>query len=440
MSLNETIAHLRILTQTTPLYQHIGKVCKVSGLLVESQGPQCALGDLVSIVSPNDEALIDAEVIGFHDTHVLLMPLVENNNIAYGCRVVLNNYKQSVPIGDGLRGRIIDAFGAPMDKLGPLHCQRIRHFNSAVPKALERPIITRPFITSIKAIDTFIPMGLGQRMGIFAGSGVGKSTLLGMLAKHSEADINVLALIGERGRELNEFIHNDLGEEGLKKSVIVVATSDQAAPLRIRAAFLATYIAEFFRDCGKNVLLMMDSITRFAMAQREIGLSLGEPPTTRGYPPSVFGLLPKLLERAGRTHRGNITAVYTVLSEGDEFNEPISDAVRSILDGHIILSRALANANHYPAIDVLMSISRIAKQILSPEESKLVTMARNLLAIYKQNEDLISVGAYTPGHNQQLDLAVRKYNDLTSFLKQNYTEIFERNALFKELQDILLCN
>ena len=283
-------------------------------------------------------------------------------------------------------------------------------------------------------------MGLGQRMGIFAGSGVGKSTLLGMLAKHSEADINVLALIGERGRELNEFIHNDLGEEGLKKSVIVVATSDQAAPLRIRAAFLATYIAEFFRDCGKNVLLMMDSITRFAMAQREIGLSLGEPPTTRGYPPSVFGLLPKLLERAGRTHRGNITAVYTVLSEGDEFNEPISDAVRSILDGHIILSRALANANHYPAIDVLMSISRIAKQILSPEESKLVTMARNLLAIYKQNEDLISVGAYTPGHNQQLDLAVRKYNDLTSFLKQNYTEIFERNALFKELQDILLCN
>lgn len=437
MSIADIFSHLHSLARSTTLHRNLGHVCKVGGLIVESKGPKCALGDIVTILSEDNQALIDAEVIGFQGKRVLLMPLGENHHISYGCHVILANYKRAVPIGSQLIGRVLDALGNPLDGKGPLTCDWIEDFQSQVPDAYKRPIIDTAFETSVKAIDTFTPIGLGQRMGIFAGSGVGKSTLLGMLAKNSEADINVLALIGERGRELNEFITNDLGEEGLKKSVIIVATSDQTAPLRVRAAFLATYIAEFFRDCGKNVLLMMDSVTRFAMAQREIGLTLGEPPTTRGYPPSVFGLLPRLLERAGKTQRGSITAFYTVLVEGDEFNEPISDAVRSILDGHIVLSRNLATANHFPAIDVLESISRVSRQITSKKEQTLNSLARNLLAIYRKNEDLINVGAYSPGHNALLDEAVQKNEEINKFLKQNYTEKFTRKEDFESLEKIL---
>lgn len=436
-SLQSTLSYLCTLAQDIPLYRNYGFVNKVGGLIIEAQGPQCAVGDIVTIFSEDQKTFVDAEVIGFRGIKTILMPLGDAHDISYGCRVVLANYKKAVPVGKNLLGRVIGALGEPLDGKGPLQCNWIEHFHSQIPEAFKRPVIDRPFETSVRAIDTFVPMGLGQRMGIFAGSGVGKSTLLGMLAKNSSADINVLALVGERGRELNEFLQHDLGPEGLKKSIVVVATSDMAAPLRVRAAFLATYIAEFFRDCGKNVLLMMDSITRFAMAQREIGLSLGEPPTTRGYPPSVFGLLPKLLERAGRTTRGSITGLYTVLVEGDEFNEPISDAVRSILDGHIVLSRALATANHFPAIDVLESISRVERTIISPEEHKWSSLARNLLATYRKNEDLITVGAYVAGTNATLDLAVKKWDVLQKFLQQNYDEKALWNSNFEQLEKIL---
>ena len=436
-SLQTTLSHLYSLAQSAPLHCNCGRVCKVGGLVIESEGPLCALGDIVTLFSQNNEPLVDAEVIGFQGSRVILMALGEQHDIAYGCHVVLANHKKAVPIGDVLLGRIIGPLGNPLDNKGPLECDWIEHFHSKVPDAFKRPVIDQPFETSVRAIDTFMPMGLGQRMGIFAGSGVGKSTLLGMLAKNSSADINVLALIGERGRELNEFITQDLGEEGLKKSIVIVATSDMAAPLRVRAAFLATYIAEFFRDCGKNVLLMMDSVTRFAMAQREIGLSLGEPPTTRGYPPSVFGILPKLLERAGRTPQGSITGFYTVLVEGDEFNEPISDAVRSILDGHIVLSRQLATANHFPAIDVLDSISRVSRNVSSQEEQEKASLARNLLALYRKNEDLITVGAYSAGANEALDLAVNKHEALQQFLQQDYREKAQRNESFQRLAELL---
>lgn len=437
--LQTSLSHLLSLVQNVPLHGNCGCVCKVGGLIVESEGPKCALGDIVTLLAKDtNKPIVDAEVIGFHGTRVILMPLGDPNEIAYGCPVVLSNFKKAVPIGDVLLGRILGPLGQPLDNRGPLKCTWIDHFQSKVPEAFKRPIIDQPFETSVRAIDTFTPIGLGQRMGIFAGSGVGKSTLLGMLAKYSSADINVLALIGERGRELNEFITNDLGPDGLKRSIVVVATSDMAAPLRVRAAFLATYIAEFFRDCGKNVLLMMDSVTRFAMAQREIGLSLGEPPTTRGYPPSVFGMLPKLLERAGRTPRGSITGFYTVLVEGDEFNEPISDAARSILDGHIVLSRSLATANHFPAIDVLESISRVTKNIITDaDQLKNISLARNLLALYRKNEDLITVGAYIPGANKDLDLAVNKHESLQQFLQQNYTEKALAADNFSRLADLL---
>ena len=420
------------------LHRSVGRVSEAGGLLVESIGPRCCIGDIVQIADNLAKKSIDAEVIGFRGERVMLMPLGEHEKISYGSKVILSGARNAIPVGVELVGRVIDAMGNAVDGKGPIFSERRKNFKYSVPEAIKRPMIDRSFETSIKAIDTFTPIGVGQRMGIFAGSGVGKSTLLGMLARGSEADINVLALIGERGRELNEFIVNDLGEDGLAKSIVVVATSDQAAPLRVRAAFLATYIAEFFRDLGKNVLLMMDSVTRFAMAQREIGLSLGEPPATRGYPPSVFGLLPKLLERSGRDEKGDITAFYTVLVEGDDFNEPISDATRGILDGHIILSRAIATANQFPAIDVLESISRLARQVTSKEDYALISLARNMLSIYRKNEDLITVGAYKPGHNAQLDKAVSKYEALRQFLIQPYDDRVSKQCSFDRLREILL--
>jgi flagellum-specific ATP synthase len=325
----------------------------------------------------------------------------------------------------------------PIDGKGPLQAQNTGVLKSHPPSPMDRQSIKTPFETGVTAIDTFIPLGRGQRVGIFSGSGVGKSVLLGMIARNSEADVNVIALIGERGREVKEFIDKQLGEEGMKNTVIIVTTSDQPAPLRIRAANVATAIAEYFRDAGKNVMLLMDSVTRFAMAQREIGLAVGEPPTTRGYTPSVFGVLPKLLERTGTGLNGTITAIYTVLVEGDDMNEPVADAVRSILDGHIVLSRKLANANHFPAIEVLDSISRLYLEVCSEEEIAMITKARDLLAVYRENEDLINVGAYAKGTNAHIDEAIDKYEMICDFLRQTEKSKISRKESFEKFGEIL---
>jgi flagellum-specific ATP synthase len=334
-------------------------------------------------------------------------------------------------------GRVLDALGRPYDGLGLIPIDRGAASSGVPPHPLRRQRIHNPFVTGIRALDAFTPFGRGQRLGLFAGSGVGKSTLMGMIARGSEADVVVVALVGERGREVREFIEKDLGPEGMKRSVVVVATSDTPAPLRLRAAYTATSIAEAYRDAGKNVLLMMDSVTRFAMAQREIGLAIGEPPATRGYTPSVFAMLPRLLERAGAGESGAITALYTVLVEGDDMNEPVADAVRGILDGHIVLSRALAHFNHYPAIDVLESVSRLTRDVCTPEEVVLAGRAREQLALYRKNEDLISIGAYTKGANAALDQAVLLHEPLKKFLRQSVSEHMTRAQTFQNLKSLL---
>ncbi len=326
--------------------------------------------------------------------------------------------------------------GRPIDGKGPLLAPQRDGFYAEPPNPLSRSLIKKPFATGLKAIDAFVPLGNGQRVGIFSGSGVGKSILLGMIARGSEADVNVISLVGERGRELREFVENDLGPEGMAKSVIVVSTSDQPAPMRIRASILATALAEGFRDQGSKVLLLMDSLTRFAMAQREIGLAAGEPPASRGYVPSVFSMLPKLLERTGTSESGAITAIYTVLVEGDDMNEPVADAVRGFLDGHIVLSRKLANANHFPAVDVLRSVSRLDRAVCSEDEIKLISEARDLLSVYRQNEDLINVGAYVKNSNPKIDRAIEKYGLLESFLRQRYDQLVTREETFSKLFDI----
>ncbi|HEY2801366.1 MAG TPA: FliI/YscN family ATPase [Chthoniobacterales bacterium] len=419
------------------LTEQIGRVAQVTGLVIESEGPDVALGDVCRIHSRGDTTETLAEVVGFRDHRILLMPLGEMNHVHAGCEVVTATLSSAVPVGEGLIGRVINGLGQPIDRQGPLHAEFTRGLKNLPPNPLLRQQITRPFQTGVRAIDLFAPMGRGQRMGIFAGSGVGKSTLLGMMARGAESDLNVIALIGERGRELREFIEKDLGEEGMARSVIVVSTSDQPALVRLRAAQLATAIAEHFRDAGKNVLFMMDSVTRFAMAQREIGLAVGEPPSSRGYTPSVFSLLPRLLERTGNGEHGSITAFYTVLVEGDDMNEPIADAVRGILDGHIVLSRALATANHFPAIDVLESVSRLVRDISSPSELELASEARDLLALYRKQEDLITIGAYTKGSNPKVDLAIEKHESLTQFLRQKVEEKFTRPESFRQIEAIL---
>jgi flagellum-specific ATP synthase len=353
-----------------------------------------------------------------------------------GCKVSSQRNNNFVPSGPSLLGRIIDGMGRPIDGKGPLLAPRREGFYAEPPNPLTRSLISKPFGTGIRSIDTFTPLGLGQRVGIFAGSGVGKSILLGMISRGSDSDVNVISLVGERGRELREFVEKDLGPEGMKKTVIVVSTSDQPAPMRIRASILATAIAEGFRDEGSKVLLLMDSLTRFAMAQREIGLAAGEPPASRGYVPSVFSLLPKLLERTGTNDTGAITAIYTILVEGDDMNEPVADAVRGFLDGHIVLSRQLANANHFPAVDVLQSVSRLDRAVCSQEEMAIISEARDLLSIYKQNEDLINVGAYVKNSNPKIDRAIDKYNSLESFLKQRYDQISVRSDSFQLLSEI----
>jgi flagellum-specific ATP synthase len=415
----------------------VGTVLKVTGLIIESEGPETSVGQVCSISSDRFSQKIEAQVVGFRENIVLLMALSSMHLIHPGCKVSSKKNSNEVPFGPSLLGRILDGMGRPIDGKGPLVAPSRDGFYSDPPDPLARSLIEEPFSTGIKSIDTFVPMGSGQRIGIFAGSGVGKSILLGMIARGSEADVNVISLVGERGRELREFVENDLGEEGMKKSIIVVSTSDQPAPMRIRASILATALAEGFRNEGKKVLLLMDSLTRFAMAQREIGLAAGEPPASRGYVPSVFSLLPKLLERTGTCQNGAITAIYTVLVEGDDMNEPVADAVRGFLDGHIVLSRKLANANHFPAIDVLRSVSRLDRAVCDEDQLELISYARDLLSIYSANEDMINVGAYVKGSSKKIDLAIEKNDSIQNFLRQRYDSLFERQEAFSHLSSIL---
>ena len=398
-----------------------GSVVRVVGLRFDVAGLDLALGSSVAIVDGTTE--VAGEVVGLTDQWVSCMPYGNLAGVRIGARVRSDDRRPSVPVGRCLLGRVLDAMGTPLDDLGPLldaagRPAEVTDIHLAAPHPLHRARIDQPLSLGIRAWDTLIPAGRGQRVGVFAGSGVGKSTLMGMIARNSEADVNVVALIGERGREVREFLEADLGPEGLARSVVFIATSDQPALVRLRAAFAATRVAEWFRDQGANVMLMMDSLTRFCMAQREVGLSAGEPPTSRGYPPSVFSLLPKLLERAGPSPVGSITGIYTVLVDGDDHNEPVADAVRSILDGHVVLSRKLAHANHYPAIDVLASVSRVTGAVTSREQRAVADEVRRLLAAHAEARDLIEIGAYVPGTNPVVDRAVALRDPIEHFLRQ----------------------
>ncbi len=418
-------------------YSLTGKIENVVGMSIEASGGHAAVGDICRIYNSDSGTQVTAEVVGFKNNKILLMPYSEMNGISAG-NFVRNTGKQlTLRVGEFLRGRIINALGQPIDGKGPLeggtpYCITGSHINP-----LARPPIREKMEFGVKAIDGMITIGKGQRIGIFAGSGVGKSTLMGMIAKNVKADINVIALVGERGREVLEFVQKDLGEEGMARSILVVATSDQPAMLRMKCPSVATGIAEYFRDQGYDVLLMMDSLTRFAMAQREIGLAIGEPPVSRGYTPSIYSELPKLLERSGNFKKGSITGVYTVLVEGDDTNEPIADTVRGILDGHIILSRTLANANHYPAIDVSGSVSRLMTEIVSPEHRQLASKVRDILAVYEKNSDLVSIGAYKAGTNRKLDYALSKIDAVNEFLTQGIEEAFTYEQTIKKIEEIL---
>jgi len=411
-----------------------GKITQVIGLVIESRGPNVSLGELCYVCSRlNNVEPIPAEVVGFRQGHVLLMPIGEMLGIGPGCEVISAQKTLRVHVGKQLLGRILDGLGNPIDGKGSLFTEQEYPLNAMPPHPLSRPRIKKILPVGVRAIDGAITMGCGQRIGIMAGSGVGKSTLLGMIARNTEADISVIALIGERGREVREFIERDLGEEGLKRSVVVVATSDQPALVRIKGAMTATAIAEYFRDQGMNVVLMMDSVTRFAMAQREVGLTVGEPPATRGYTPSVFAMLPRLLERAGTNAVGSITGIYTVLVDGDDMNEPIADAVRSILDGHIVLSRNIAAQNHYPAIDLLNSVSRVMLEIVEKNHYEAAQKLRSSMAVYREAEDLINIGAYVEGSNANIDQAITQIEPIKSFLKQDVYEVDTLDETIKRL-------
>ncbi|MEO5925878.1 MAG: FliI/YscN family ATPase [Bryobacteraceae bacterium] len=396
--------------------RYSGRVRELTGLLVTSDGPAAAVGDLCEIRAQGRS--IRAQVVGFRDGRVLLMPLDETGGLQSGDTVVSRPEAARVSVGPGLLGRVLDGFGQPMDGGPAIRGNEAYDLYAPPPGPLERTPISERLVTGVRAIDSLLPIGKGQRMGIFGGSGVGKSTLLGAMARNNSADVSVIALIGERNREVREFIEHDLGPEGLARSVLVVATSDMPAPLRIRAGFVALAVSEYFRDQGKSVLLVMDSVTRLAMAQREIGLAAGEPPSQKGYTPSVFQLLPKMFERAGKFERGSITGFFTVLVEGDDFNEPICDATRAILDGHIILSRELGAMNHYPAIDILNSVSRLTGKIAPPDQRAAAAKVREALATFRQSEDLINLGAYAAGSNPGLDSAIQLRPRLLDFLKQ----------------------
>jgi len=417
--------------------KHFGKVTQVVGMVIESAGPGVSIGRLCTIENRDDGSKIKAEVVGFRDDRILLMPLGPITGITPGAIVTSTSEQLRIPVGNELIGRVIGGLGYPIDGKKPLLTKKYRSIICDPIPALKRRRITKPLRTGIKAVDLASALGKGQRLGIFAGSGVGKSVLLGMMSRGTSADVNVVALVGERGREVREFIESDLGPEGMKKTVVVAVTSDQPSLIRIKGALVATTIAEYFRDQGKDVLLMMDSLTRIAMAQREIGIAVGEPPTTKGYTPSVFALLPRLLERAGNSETGSVTGLYSVLVEGDDFNEPVSDAVRSILDGHVSLSRKLAARNQYPAIDILDSISRLMKDVSTEEELKTIGEVRELISIYREAEDLINIGAYVKGSNPKIDRAISKNDRFNKFFAQGIYEITNHESSLKELQEIL---
>jgi FliI/YscN family ATPase len=420
-------------------FRWTGTVKELVGLLIESEGPAAAVGDFCEIRCA-DGRRIRSQVVGFRNGRVLSLPLEETGGLQLGDPIVARRDEARVAVGQALLGRVLDGFGAPMDDKGPIEAEDYYELYRPPPGPLEREPIREPLVTGIRVIDSLLPCGKGQRIGIFGGSGVGKSVLLGSMSRNSFADVSVIALVGERNREVRSFIEEDLGEEGMKRAVVVVATSDRPAPLRVRACFVALAVAEFFRDRGADVLLVMDSVTRLAMAQREIGLAAGEPPSQKGYTPSVFNLLPKVFERAGNFRRGSITGFFTVLVEGDDMNEPIADAVRAILDGHIVLSRRLAAAGHYPAIDVLSSVSRLGPQITPPEHWRAAQRIREALAAYHQAEDLINLGAYVSGANPQLDAVLRARPRLLEFLRQpaqQKSPIEQTRAALEEIVSLL---
>lgn len=436
LTISPRFENLRNAVANTKLVQISGRVTQVVGLVIESNGPNSRIGD-VCIIASEDGPPVKAEVVGFKGDRILLMPLGEMSGVRAGCLVEATGSCMTVPYGMSLLGRVLDGLGEPIDGLGPLRPEGYCPVINQPPNAMDRPLIQNPMPTGVRAIDGILTIGEGQRMGIFAGSGVGKSTLLGMIARNCQADVNVIALVGERGREVQEFIKNDLGPEGLARSVVICATSEQPALVRIKAALAATAIAEGFRDQGKRVLLMMDSVTRFAMAQREVGLAIGEPPSTKGYTPSVFALLPRLMERTGTSKKGSITALYTVLVEGDDTNEPISDAARSILDGHIVLSRRLTSRGHYPPIDVLESLSRVMPMVASDDQIQEAREVRELMAAYDDIEDLVSIGAYKPGSKPIADRALALHDKLNKFLRQNKAEGTSFESTTTTLKEIL---
>lgn len=415
--------------------KEIGRVVKMVGLTLEALGPSSSLNDVCYITCDSQTGTKLAEVVGFRENRILLMPFDDMTGVGIGSLVENTGASFRVPVGEELLGRTVDGLGNPIDGT-KIRYGRYYEAEASPPDPLKRKIIDEVLPLGVKAVDSMITVGKGQRIGIFAGSGVGKSTLLGMFARNTKADVNVIALIGERGREVREFIERDLGEEGLKRSVVVVATSDKPALIRKKAAKTATAIAEYFRDQGKDVLLMMDSLTRFCMAQREIGLASGEPPVSRGYPPSVYSEMPKLLERAGNSEKGSITGLYTVLVDGDDFNEPITDTARSILDGHIMLSRKLGHKNHYPAIDILQSISRVMSTIVTKDHKEAAGRLKNVLATYQDAEDLINIGAYKAGSNPDIDYAISKIQEVNTFLRQEVNEKLDFDNEIEMLKEI----
>ncbi len=430
------ISYKKILNELNPVLQ-IGKIDKIIGLVIESTGPRVNIGDVCNIYTTKGDRFIKAEVVGFKSERVLLMPFEDLNGIGPGSVVESTGDVLKIPVGEQLVGRVLNGFGQPIDGLGEFDDMEYYPVTNSPSNPLARERINERITFGVKALDSMLACGRGQRMGIFSGSGVGKSTLMGMIARNIDADINVIALVGERGREVRDFLEKDL-KDGIKKSVLVVATSDQPAMMRLKCSLVATTIAEYFKDQGKNVLLLMDSLTRFAMAQREIGLATGEPPVARGYTPSIYSLLPKLLERTGKFEQGSITGIYTVLVEGDDVNEPISDTVRGILDGHIVLSRNLAMKNHYPAIDVLASISRLMNEIVDEEHMEMANKIRNIMSVYYTNYDLINIGAYKSGTNKELDKAIALIGKINSMLTQGVDEYFSYEQTREMMKQILV--
>src|SRR5271165_5156756 len=418
MSTASVIQKLAPVLAGVELLPWVGEVTEMVGLLIASRGPVASIGDFCEVRTSTGRS-IRAQVVGFRNERVLSMPLEEMDGLQAGDRVIARKNESELRVSPDLLGRVLDGFGRPIDGGPPIEASATYPLYTAAPCALDREDITEPLVTGIRAIDGLLPCGKGQRVGIFGGSGVGKSTLLGSMSRHNDADVTVVALVGERNREVRSFLENELGPEGRKRSVVVVATSDRPAPLRIRACFVALAVAEYFRDQGKNVLLVVDSVTRLAMAQREIGLAAGEPPSQKGYTPSVFAMLPKIFERAGHFKKGSITGFFTVLVEGDDFNEPICDAVRGILDGHFILSRELGAAGHYPALDIRHSLSRLTSRVASPEQRAQIQKVREALALYHDSQDLIQLGAYVSGTNPRLDASIRCRPDILHFLKQD---------------------